>query len=238
MEGNATAALFRKVLETSQATLTSLVLHSGSSDHPGCFEHLFGPLEDEPVGSEIVKPKPLNPTLKFTKLEKLVLNVFHIMPAQKQALKLAGVIDFSKLTYLELRGFHNSVFACRLDIEWTNLKKIYLCHNPNLKGFLGKCGGLETIFLAQAQQMASNDISPLIEKIVENHGKTLKTFALQRAEAFPHLAPTLSIFHLRKLGQGCRRLKELWMAFDFENYWVNKYDPLTLEHAREHRSRN
>ena len=198
--------------------MTSLVLYSGRSDHPGRFEHIFGPLEDQPDGSEIVKPQHLNPTLKFTKLEKLVLDAFHVMPAR--ALRLAGVIDFPKLTYLELRGFHNSVFACRLDTEWTNLKKIYLCYNPDLKDFLGKCRGLETIFLAHTPQMFPNDISPLIEKIVGNHGKTLKTFALQPAEPFPQLVPALSIFHLRKLGQGCRLLRELWMGFDFENYWV------------------
>lgn len=216
---NAAAALFRKVLETSQATLTSLVLHSERSDRPGRFEHIFGPLEDQSEGSEIAKSQPLSPTFKFTKLEKLVLNAFDIMPAHKYA-QLARVIDFSKLTYLELASFPNSEFACRLDIEWTNLKKIYLCYNPNLKDFLGKCGGLETIFLARTPHMASKDILSLIEKIVRNHGKTLKTLALKPAEDSPRHAPTLSIFHLRKLGQGCRLLKELWMAFDFENYWV------------------
>ncbi|KAG0131077.1 hypothetical protein HOY82DRAFT_539677 [Tuber indicum] len=218
---NGAAALFRKVLETSRATLTSLVLHSGRSDHPDRFEHIFGPLVDQPESSDIAKPQPLNPTFKFWKLEKLVLNAFHLTQTHKYALRLAGVINFSKLTYLELGNFHNSVFACRLDVEWTNLKKIYLCYNPNLKDFLGKCGGLETIFLAHTSYMTSNDISSLIEKIVRNHGKTLKTLALRPAEALPQQRiPTLSIFHLRKLGQGCRLLKELWMAFDFENDWV------------------
>ncbi|CUS08989.1 unnamed protein product [Tuber aestivum] len=215
---NGVAALFRKVLETSQATLTSLVLHSGRSDHPERFEHIFGPLEDQPESSGVAEPQPLNAPFKFRKLEKLVLGVFHIIPTHRNAIQIAGVIDFSKLTYLELGNFHNSVFACQLEVEWTNLKKIYLCYNPNVKDFLGKCGGLETIFLAHMPRMASNDMSSLIERIAGNHGKTLKTLAL-RPSAPPQHVPTLSIFHLRKLGQGCRFLKELWMAFDFENDW-------------------
>ncbi|KAG0638734.1 hypothetical protein HOY80DRAFT_1009960 [Tuber brumale] len=217
---NGAAALFRNVLETSQATLTSLVLHSGRSDHPERFDHIFGPLVDQLESSDVAKPQPLNPTFKFRKLEKLVLNAFHLMRTHKYALRLAGVINFSKLTYLELGNFRNSVFTCRLDVECTNLKKLYLCYNPNLKDFLGKCGGLETIFLAHTPHMSSNDISSLIEKIVGNHGKALKTLALKPTEALDQQRiPTLSIFHLRKLGQGCRLLKELWMAFDFENDW-------------------
>ncbi|RPB00910.1 hypothetical protein L873DRAFT_709842 [Choiromyces venosus 120613-1] len=217
---NGAAALFRKVLETSQATLTSLVLHSGRSDGPDRFGSIFEPLVSQPESSEIVNSQPLNPTFKFKKLEKLVLNVFRIIPTGKYALGGAEVIEFSKLTYLELGNADNSLFACRLDVEWTNLKKIYLLYNDHLQDFLGNCSGLETLFITHMPYMSSNEISSLIETIIRNHGKTLKSLALKPVEAPSHnIMPPLNIFHLRKLGQGCRLLKELWMAFDFENDW-------------------